>query len=238
MKKWLLVFLAVGLGAFTFAASAADWPQWRGPQRNGSSNETEAYSRHAQGRPEAALAGQRDWRRLLDACSGRFADLPAEQSGTRQRVRAGGVSAGWQIHLDDAPRQCWQSRSATELPDGASTPTIDRQLVYVFSSDGDLACLETATGKLRWQKSLRKDFGGQPGQWAYSESPLIDGDVVVATPGGAEATIVALNKKTGAVIWKSAVPGGDPAGYAPGDCRARRRSQAVWCSFWARGSWA
>src|SRR5688572_2533485 len=55
---------------------------------------------------------------------------------------------------------------------------------------------------------------GKPGEWAYAESPLVDGDVVVVTPGGAEATMVALNKKTGALIWKSAVPGGDPAGYA------------------------
>jgi outer membrane protein assembly factor BamB len=51
-------------------------------------------------------------------------------------------------------------------------------------------------------------------EWAYAESPLIDGDTVVVTPGGADATIVALNKKNGATIWKSAIPGGDPAGYA------------------------
>jgi outer membrane protein assembly factor BamB len=65
-----------------------------------------------------------------------------------------------------------------------------------------------------WQKSLRSEFGGVPGKWAYAESPLIDGDVLVVSPGGSQATIVALNKKTGALIWKSAVPGGDPAAYA------------------------
>ena len=95
-----------------------------------------------------------------------------------------------------------------------STPTVDGDFIYALGSDGDLACLETRSGKIRWQKSLRKEFGGQPGEWAYAESPLVDGDVVVVTPGGAQATIVALNKKTGAVIWKSEVPGGDPAGYA------------------------
>jgi outer membrane protein assembly factor BamB len=95
-----------------------------------------------------------------------------------------------------------------------STPTVDGEFIYALGSDGDLACLETRSGKIRWQKSLRKEFGGKPGTWAYAESPLVDGDVVVVTPGGAEATIVALNKKTGAVIWKSAVPGGDPAAYA------------------------
>jgi len=99
-------------------------------------------------------------------------------------------------------------------PKARSTPSIDGNLVYALGSDGDLVCLEAKSGKIRWQKSLRKDFGGVPHEWAYAESPLIDGDVLVVTPGGAEATIVALNKKTGAVIWKSAVPGGDAAGYA------------------------
>jgi outer membrane protein assembly factor BamB len=99
-------------------------------------------------------------------------------------------------------------------PGSRSTPTVDGDSLIALGSDGDLACLETATGKIRWQKSLRKDFGGKPGMWAYSESPLIDGDVLVCTPGGSEATLVALNKKTGAVIWKCAVPGGDPAAYA------------------------
>src|SRR6185503_16202634 len=95
-----------------------------------------------------------------------------------------------------------------------STPTVDGDFIYALSSDGDIACLETVSGKIRWQKHIRKEFGGQQGVWAYAESPLVDGDVVVVTPGGAQATIVALNKKTGAVIWKSAVPGGDQAGYA------------------------
>src|SRR5262249_44239126 len=81
-------------------------------------------------------------------------------------------------------------------------------------SDGDLVCLETATGKPRWQKNLRTDFAGKPGVWAYAESPLVDGDVVVCTPGGSEATLVALKKKSGEVVWKCPVPGGDQAAYA------------------------
>src|SRR5262249_10876373 len=60
----------------------------------------------------------------------------------------------------------------------------------------------------------RREFGGVPGTWAYAESPYLDGDVLVVSPGGADATLAALNKRTGALIWKSAVPGGDRAGYA------------------------
>ena len=91
---------------------------------------------------------------------------------------------------------------------------MDGEWLFALGSDGDLACLERATGKIRWQKNVRQEFGGKPGEWAYSESPLIDGDVLVCTPGGAEATIVALNKESGDVIWKCAVPEGSDAGYA------------------------
>src|SRR4029077_18864238 len=118
-------------------------------------------------------------------------------------------------------KQVWSTRLGPVGPNAGmdvaaarSTPTIDGDVLYALSSDGDLACLETATGKVRWQKNVRAECGGKPGKWAYAESPLVDGDVLVVTPGGAQATMVALNKKTGALIWKSAVPGGDPAGYA------------------------
>jgi outer membrane protein assembly factor BamB len=99
-------------------------------------------------------------------------------------------------------------------PGARSTPTVDGELIFVLGSDGDLACLEKGTGKVKWQKSVRTEFEGKPGEWAYAESPLIDGDVLVCTPGGEKATIVALNKLTGDPIWQSAVPGGDGAGYS------------------------
>jgi len=99
-------------------------------------------------------------------------------------------------------------------PGARSTPTVDGALLYALGSDGDLACLESATGNVRWKRSLPDDLGGLAPTWAYSESPLLDGDVLVCTPGGSDATIVALNKRDGSVIWKSAVPGGGMAGYA------------------------
>src|SRR5258707_14839472 len=74
------------------------------------------------------------------------------------------------------------------FPAARSTPTVEGELLYALSSDGDLACLETASGKVRWQKNLRADFGGSLGVWAYAESPLIDGDTLVCSPGGSEAT--------------------------------------------------
>ncbi len=71
-------------------------------------------------------------------------------------------------------------------------------MLYALGSDGDLVALDLASGQVRWKKNLRTDFGGEPGEWAYSESPLVDGDTLVVTPGG-RTSLVALNKRTGDV---------------------------------------
>jgi outer membrane protein assembly factor BamB len=86
------------------------------------------------------------------------------------------------------------------------TPTVDGDYVYGMGEDSDLACVETGTGKLVWQKNLQQEFDGDFGSWKYTESPLIDGAKLICTPGGRKNTIVALNKLTGELIWKCAVP--------------------------------
>jgi outer membrane protein assembly factor BamB len=95
-----------------------------------------------------------------------------------------------------------------------STPTVDGDFIYVLGSDGDLACLKKKDGTVRWQHNLLADFSGKSGTWAYSESPLIDGNAVVCTPGGSEATMLALNKATGAVLWKCPLEEADEAAYS------------------------
>ena len=71
---------------------------------------------------------------------------------------------------------------------------------------GHLACLQVSDGKVVWEKDLTKDFGGKIPNWSYRESPLVDGDKLICTPGGPEAILVALDKKTGETIWKSKLP--------------------------------
>src|SRR5262249_15310744 len=94
------------------------------------------------------------------------------------------------------------------------TPTVDGDSLYALGVSGTLVCLATATGQERWHKNLERDFGGKMPGWGYSESPLVDGDKVVVTPGMKSATLAALNKKTGATVWKAHVPQGDQAQYS------------------------
>lgn len=133
--------------------------------------------------------------------------------GAEESVRALAVKDGsrvWAAKLG----KVGHPEQQPSYPGARSTPTVDGKFLFALGSDGDLVCLETANGKEVWRKQLRTDFGGKYGEWAYAESPLVDGDKMIVTPGGTNATVVALNKKTGDVIWKCAVPEGSAAGYS------------------------
>lgn len=194
--------------------AANDWPQWRGLERNGLSRETGLLKEWPKDGPKLrwkvsdigngystpAVVGDRLYLLGNDGLENEFVEALSVKDGKRV----------WQTRIGNVgnPKQ------QPNFPAARSTPTVEGEFLYALSSDGDLACLEIAAGKLRWHKNVRTDFGGKPGQWAYSESPLIDGDTLLCTPGGAEATLVALNKKTGEVKWKCALPEGDEAAFA------------------------
>jgi outer membrane protein assembly factor BamB len=91
------------------------------------------------------------------------------------------------------------------------TPTVDGANLYALAADGTLACLEAASGKRIWGMNIAQQFGGSIPNWGISESPLVDGDRVIVTPGGRNASVVALDKLTGNVLWKSQ---SDEAGYS------------------------
>ena len=194
--------------------SDSDWPQWRGPQRDGASPETGLLKQWPAGGPKLL------WQ-VNDIGDGYSTPVVV---GSRIYVMSNrGMENEFVQALSTKDGQViWTTRVGNVgLPNqeppyakARSTPTVDGNFIYALGSDGDLACLELKSGKLRWSKNIRTEFGGQPGTWAYAESPLVDGDAVVVTPGGPQATMLALNKKTGALIWKSAIPGGDVAGYA------------------------
>ena len=196
------------------SAAAADWPQWRGPQRDGVSRETGLLQDWPKDGPRLAwkVAGAGSGY-STPAVVGDRLYLLGNESLDNEFVQALSVKDGqraWRTSLGKVGNPNQQP----SFPAARSTPTVDGEFLYALGSDGDLACLETATGKIRWKKNLRTDFGGKPGTWAYSESPLIDGDTLVCTPGGSDATLVGLNRTTGETLWKCAAPGGDEAAYA------------------------
>src|SRR5262249_62177322 len=96
------------------------------------------------------------------------------------------------------------------------TPTVDGDRVYALSRQGELVCLGVEKGDIKWRKSYKgKELGGRMmSGWDYSESPLVDGDKLICTPGGDSAALAALNKYSGEVIWRAPVKDAGGSGYA------------------------
>jgi outer membrane protein assembly factor BamB len=205
--------VAASLGLVT-TALAIDWPQWRGPQRDGISKETGLLKEWPKDGPQLV------WQKKAlgegystPAVVGNRIYLLGSKGLDNEFVQALSVEDGeqlWSTPLGKVGNPDQQP----PYPGARSTPIVDGTSLYVLSSDGDLACLDLNSGQPKWKKNLRTDFGGKPGVWAYSESPLIDGDTLVCTPGGKEATLVALDKRSGEVIWKCPVKEGDDAAYS------------------------
>jgi outer membrane protein assembly factor BamB len=195
-------------------ASATDYPQWRGPNRDGHSAETGLLKQWPKEGPKLL------WKvtgvgsgYAAPVVSGARLFVIANEGMENEFLRALSVEDGkvlWSARLGGVGNPDQQP----SYPAARSTPAVDGNLVYAMSSDGDIVCANAATGVIHWRKSSRKDFGGKPHKWAYAESPLVDGDKVVVTPGGPDATMVALNKRTGEPVWKAQLPGGPAPGYA------------------------
>jgi outer membrane protein assembly factor BamB len=207
------LFAALGLLSGV-AASAAEYPQWRGVHRDGVSAETSLAHEWPKEGPRLAWEAKDAGKGYsTPAVVGDRLYLCGSEGTDNEFVEAYSVADGqrvWRTRLGKVGNPDQQPH----FPGSRSTPTVDGDTLYVLGSDGDLAAVAIADGAVRWTKNLRSDFKGKPGIWAYSESPLVDGDTLVCTPGGPEATLVALNKKTGEVLWKSPQPKGDDAAYA------------------------
>jgi len=127
----------------------------------------------------------------------------------------------WAVRIAPALTTSWPQ--SKEGP--SATPTVDGDRLYVMGLAGNVACLHVADGKVVWQRNLMADFGGKPPMWSYRESPLVDGDKVICTPGGDETTMVALNKLTGETIWKAFVP--DQAGATQNRSQSANRPNVI-----------
>lgn len=211
--------------------AAREWSQWRGPDRTGISTEKGLLKTWPQGGPTLLwkAEGLGGGYSTPSFAGGKIYGMGYR--GQDEVIWARNLADGaevWSYRITDANR-------GIGYPDGSRcTPTIDGKLLYAVGVSGDLLCLDAGTGKLVWQKHLVNDFGGAVPNWGYTESPLIDGDKVIVSPGGKTSTIIALNKKDGSTIWQCAVPGGSPACYASGIV-ANVDGQRQYITYLARG---
>jgi len=185
------------------SVQAEDWPQWRGPNRDGKSADTGLLKEWPAAGPKLAwkATGLGKGYSNMSVAAGRLFTM-GDKDG-----------AGYVIALAAADGKIlWSTKvGAAGGPDPSDwnykgprcTPTVGGDLVFALNEWGEMVCVTAADGKEQWHKDFRKDFGGKPPTWGYSESPLVDGDQVVVTPGGSQGAMVALDKKTGRLLWQS-----------------------------------
>ena len=209
MPARLVLFVVVCAGL----ARADDWPQWQGPDRNAISKEKGLLQEWPKDGPTLAWTAKK------------------LGGGDSAPSVAGGKLFGMSTRGDEEVVWCLSEKDGSELwvkkigpavnqrahqskegPGG--TPAVDGDNLYAIGMGGELACLQVKDGKILWQINLVKEFEGKVPMWSYRESPLIDGDKLICTPGGPDAALVALNKTTGKTEWKSKVTGSRGAGYS------------------------
>jgi outer membrane protein assembly factor BamB len=214
--------LLLGLAASTWLAATtglpADWPQWRGPLRDGVSTETGLLKEWPKDGPPLL--------RKITGLGVGFSGVSVV--GQRIFTMGDGADSCYLRSLDVANGQViWstavgKASSSGPEPGGArNAPTVDGDLTIALGRFGDLICVDTESGKERWRHSLPNEFGAQvmagwgdlKSGWGYAEAPLADGDKVICTPGGSQGTLLALDKRTGAVLWRTK-DWTDNAGYS------------------------
>ncbi len=200
MRKVLLLASILCLGvAAPHAQVTTDWPQWRGPSRSAISPETGLLATWPAAGPSRVWAASN--------LGGGFGSIAV----SRDRIYVQGMRANQSIvsALNRADgKLVWgkpvgRSVDNYQGPGPRGTPTVDGDRLYVLTENGDLASLTQQDGTIVWQRNILRDFGGRNIGWLISESPLIDGNNVIVSPGGRAAGMVALDKMTGKTVWVS-----------------------------------
>ena len=204
------VTCAWSAAAVPVSALAADWPAWRGPNRDGICEETGLLKEWPPAGPKLL------WQ------AGGLGEGYGGPSIVGNNLYIMGARDGqeWVMALDwtRQGRPVWATpigpvrHEGGGYPGPRSTPTIDGARLYTLGIAGDLVALEAKSGRGIWRHDLVAEFGGQAPNWGYAESVLIDGDKLACTPGGLQATVLALDKTSGRPLWAS--PVGDPAEYS------------------------
>jgi outer membrane protein assembly factor BamB len=198
------------------SVSAADWPQFRGPNRDGICSETGLLQSWPEGGPKLL------WEMNGLGTGYSSVVIVGDRLYTMGDIETDSKKAQHVIAVDlNTHMKLWAKMIGPPHDDGPRcTPTVDGNLIFAVGTSGDIVCLNTETGNILWSKNFRKDLGGGDNPtWKFSETPLVDGDKVICTPGGHKAVMVALNKNTGDVLWSCSMPdigpnGKEEAGYS------------------------
>ena len=190
--------------------SNSDWNQFRGPDRDNICREQGLSDSWPDGGPE-----------LLQTITGLGESYGSVSFAGSLMYVMGNVDGGEHlIAMDRTSGQVvWKTRNGDEYRENMgngprSTPTVVDGRVYSLGGNGDLSCVNAQTGDVVWRGNILKEFGGGNITWGISESVLVDDGKVICSPGGSDATVVALDAKTGRVVWKSKVPEQPAASYA------------------------
>lgn len=198
-------------------ALADDWPGWRGAGRDGLSKEAGLLQQWAAGGPPL------EWK--TSGIGEGFSSVAVVGDRIYTLGDKDGAQMIFALHRDDG-RILWQTRLGPGFEDKRrgggprSTPVVDDGRLFALGTDGDLVCVDAESGKEIWRKSLTRDYGGKMmSHWRWSESPLVDGDRLVFTPGASDAALVAVDKANGREIWRASMPvlgpkGKDGAAYS------------------------
>jgi outer membrane protein assembly factor BamB len=205
--------IAIAAAILVAPAFAAEWPQWRGPNRDNICTETDLLKEWPEQGPMLL------WK--TDNIGRGFGPVVARDG--RLYVLGYGEEGEYVSALDRGTgKEVWsrQIQEGTKQPQGMywlsqRAPTVDADRVYAVTAFGMLVCIEADRGGELWRKNYLEEFGGKRVAWGYCDYPLVDGDRLIVTPGGPEAKIVALDKRTGDVIWKAKFEGADIADYSP-----------------------
>jgi len=206
------VFALLSTSVCTFAAAkaadaSADWPCWRGVDRDGKSPDKGLLQEWPAGGPKQLWQA----RGLGEG----FANVAV----TGGRIYTAGAVNGQLIifALDMDGKEVWRKEHGPawtkNYAGSRATPTIDEGKLYLVSGEGKIGCYDIKDGKELWTRTMA-ELGGRPHNWGFAESVLIDQKLAIVTPGGKNG-VVALDKATGKTVWQS--PGnGAPAHY--GSC--------------------
>jgi len=208
MQTMRALLLLMCVASVSLAQSNANWPQWRGPNRDGLSKETGLLKQWPTDGPPLAwkASGAGRGYSSFSIANGKLFTMGLR--GDKEFVIAFDVATGKVAWATAHPSSAFQN----DRGDGPrGTPTVEGDRVYALGGNGDLSVLDARTGKMVWTKNILREFSARNITWGISESPLIVGNKLLVNAGGAGASIVALNKSDGSVIWKSQ---SDRAGYS------------------------